>query len=90
MADKLFLVILNVIAASSPALAAQPSPSREGGAPKAPADAEYCLRVDPLTGSRIETVRCETREGWAQLGVDVDQEWDKWGVRIIPSKPRET
>ena len=52
-------------------------------APAAPAGARYCLRVEPITGSRIETIRCETREGWAFLDVDVDQEWAKEGIRVL-------
>jgi hypothetical protein len=79
MAYTELALALGMIVTASPA-AAQPQ-----GAPPAPADARYCLRVDPPTGSRIETIRCETREGWAQLDVDVDQEWGQWGVRIIPS-----
>ena len=43
----------------------------------------YCLRVDPPTGSRIETVQCRTREEWADLDVDVDQEWAANGVRVL-------
>ena len=43
----------------------------------------YCLRVDPITGSHLETIECRTREDWAELGVDVDQEWAQNGVRVI-------
>jgi uncharacterized protein YjhX (UPF0386 family) len=39
--------------------------------------------VDPPTGSRIETIQCRTRDEWAQLDVDVDQEWAQNGVRVI-------
>jgi uncharacterized protein YjhX (UPF0386 family) len=39
----------------------------------------------PITGSRIETIRCETREEWALLEVDLDNEWAKEGVRVIDS-----
>jgi hypothetical protein len=39
--------------------------------------------VDPPTGSRIETIQCRTREDWAELDVDVDQEWAQNGVRVI-------
>jgi hypothetical protein len=43
----------------------------------------YCLRVDPVIGSRIETVECKTRYEWAMLGLDVDQEWAENGVKVI-------
>jgi hypothetical protein len=63
-------------------LAALPAPPQTG-APPAPPSARYCLRVDPPTGSKIETIRCETREGWALLDVNVDAEWAAWGVRVL-------
>ncbi|MEO8547349.1 MAG: hypothetical protein ABI422_03165 [Sphingomicrobium sp.] len=83
MACKQFVVALGMIVAASPLAAAQPQPTPWGGAPAAPADARYCLRVAPITGSRLETVACETRDGWAQLEVDVDKEWAEEGVRVI-------
>jgi len=54
--------------------------------PPAPAGSEttrYCLRVDPITGSRMETVQCYTRAEWAQLEVDVDKEWAANGVKTL-------
>lgn len=83
MAYKELLVALGMVVANSPVAAAQPEPTREAGAPTAAADARYCLRVEPITGSRIETIHCDTREGWAQLEIDVDKEWAKEGVRVI-------
>jgi hypothetical protein len=83
MACKELLVALSMIVATSPLSAAQPEPIREAGAPTAAPDARYCLRVEPVTGSRIETIQCETREAWAQLEVDVDEEWATEGVRVI-------
>jgi hypothetical protein len=56
------------------------------GAPAAPPggpETRYCLRVDPVIGSRIETIQCRTREGWWELGVNVDREWADNGVRVI-------
>jgi hypothetical protein len=35
----------------------------------------------------METIRCETRDAWAQLEVDVDKEWVTNGVRIITPRP---
>lgn len=63
-------------------------PPASSGPPATPAPAgtpntRYCLRVDPPTGSRIETIQCRTRDEWAQLEVDVDQEWSQNGVRVI-------
>jgi hypothetical protein len=56
------------------------------GAPAAPpggAETRYCLRVDPVIGTRIETIQCRTREDWAELDVNVDKEWAENGVRVI-------
>ena len=72
-----------VVAAASPA-PAQPGDRQEiAGAPAAGPGARYCLRVEPVTGSRVERIRCWTRERWAGLGVDVDKEWAREGVRVI-------
>jgi len=68
--------------AASPVMASQSTAPTEG-APPAPADALYCMRVEAHTGSRIETVECWTRDEWAEGGVDVDQDWAKEGVKVI-------
>jgi hypothetical protein len=75
-------VALSMVVAASAAAAAQDG-GMPSGAPAAEPQARYCLRVEPNTGSRIETVRCETRAEWAQLGVDIDREWSREGVRVI-------
>ena len=31
----------------------------------------------------METIQCRTRDEWAGLGLDVDQEWAENGVRVI-------
>jgi hypothetical protein len=85
MAYKELLVALSMIACASPVSAELPGPTGEATAPAAGPGARYCLRVDPATGSRIETIRCETRETWAELDVDVDKEWATEGVRVISS-----
>jgi hypothetical protein len=54
-----------------------------GGAPTGTAETRYCLRVDPETGSRVATIQCRTRDEWAALDVNVDQEWAENGVRVI-------
>lgn len=72
-----------ILVAVSPVLAHEPERDDMAGAPAAGPDARYCLRVEPVTGSRVERIRCWTREHWAGLGVDVDREWAKEGVRVI-------
>jgi len=52
-------------------------------APPGNSETRYCLRVDPLVGSRVETIQCKTRDEWAALEIDVDQEWAENGVRTI-------
>ncbi|MEO8176704.1 MAG: hypothetical protein ABI626_08600 [Sphingomicrobium sp.] len=83
MVYKIFAVALTMFATVAPATVTQADPSVEAGAPAASAGAKYCLWVEPITGSRIEAVRCETRDGWARLEIDVDKEWAKEGVRVI-------
>jgi len=67
------IMALSLLAANQPMTPAPP------GTP----ETRYCLRVDPLIGSRIETIQCKTRDEWAMLGIDVDQEWAENGVRTI-------
>lgn len=52
-------------------------------APAGTADTRYCMRVEPLTGSRIEAIRCWTRAQWEAQGVDIDRDWPEEGVRTI-------
>ena len=82
----LFLGLLSIATASG--LSAQPdftpiAPVATGAAPAGTPQTRYCLRVDPVTGSNVETIQCWTREEWAEQGVDVDKEWAKNGVRAI-------
>lgn len=83
MSLKKLALTCSLIAAASPALA-QPS-GRDGmqGAPEAGPDARYCLRTAADTGNLVERVWCGTRRQWTQLGVDVDREWARDGVRVI-------
>jgi len=66
-------------------VATLPLPANPGttAAPAGSPTTRYCLRVDPATCSRIETIQCRTRDDWAALDVDVDQEWADNGVRVI-------
>ena len=72
-----------ILVAVSPVLAQPAERESMAGAPAAGPDARYCLRVEPVLGTRMERIRCWTRERWAGLGVDVDREWAKEGVRVI-------
>ena len=83
MAYRKFVVALSMIAAAAPLSATSVQPAPTAGAPAGTPATRYCLRVDPITGSRMETIQCRTRAEWAQLEVDVDQEWAENGVRVI-------
>jgi len=79
-------VALTAMIAASGASSAASLQWEQGATPSAPAGGEntrYCLRVDPITGSRMETVQCYTRAEWAQLEVDVDKEWAANGVKTL-------
>lgn len=83
MAFKEMVAALSMIVAASPGLASvQTEPAPEAGAPTAPAGARYCLRTE-VTGTRIESVVCLTREEWADGDVDVDKEWAENGVKVL-------
>ena len=83
MAHKALIAAFGAIVATSAAANVQPASAP--GAPAGGPNTRYCLRVDPATGSRMETVQCRTREDWASLDVNVDQEWVENGVRVINS-----
>lgn len=79
MAD-IGMVALSLMLATSQPAAGDPGTA---GAPAGDASTRYCLRVDPITGSRMETIQCRTREDWTSLEVDVDHEWAENGVRVL-------
>lgn len=79
MAQMGLIVALSMAAAALPLPAGGPAT----GAPPGSPTTRYCLRVDPETGSRMETIQCRTREEWADLDVNVDVEWAQNGVRVI-------
>lgn len=81
MALKALAAALSVIVVASPVLAHN-SQDQTAGAPPGNADTKYCLRVEPITGSRIPSVACLTREEWAEGHVDVDKAWAQDGVGI--------
>ena len=80
MTPNQLIVALGMTVAMLPLPAANPLMA---GAPVGTPGTRYCLRVDPITGSNIETVQCKTRDEWAQLDVDLDQEWPANGVRVV-------
>ncbi len=82
MALKELFVAVSMAAAFAPAFAAKPEPAQKEVAPAGNANTRYCMRVEPFTGSRVEIIRCWTREQWAEQGVDVDEEWAEEGVAI--------
>ena len=81
MACKALIVALGTIAIASPVSASKPEPDT-AGAPAAGPDARYCMKIE-ITGSRVDIVRCWTREKWAEQEVDLDKEWAENGVRVI-------
>jgi hypothetical protein len=77
MAPKALIGALGVIAASPLSAAIFQAPP-----PTSPAT-QYCLRVEPITGTRIGGIECLTREEWAEGDVDVDEVWARDGVRVV-------
>ena len=83
MTYKGWVAAFAMVTAATPVAAEVQSSS----APAGSAAAKYCMRVEPITGSLIERVRCWTRDQWAEQGVDVDKEWAREGVTVIePSR----
>jgi hypothetical protein len=80
---RLVVTFSLTVVAASPALAQAADRDAVAGAPAAGPDARYCLRVEPLTGTLTERVRCWTRDQWDEQGVDVDKAWAKDGVNVI-------
>ena len=83
MATTKWILALSAIAAAAPAPAAAEDRVRMATAPAGTSETRYCMKIEALTGSRIERVKCWTRERWAEQGVDVDKDWPREGVRII-------
>jgi hypothetical protein len=83
MALKELTIALGMIAAASPVSATSQNPMPMGAPPAGGPHTKYCMHIEAVTGSRIEEVKCWTREEWAEQGVDVDKDWPKEGVRTI-------
>lgn len=79
MALNELILALSLVATTQPT-SSNPPPS---AAPPGTPETRYCLKVDPLIGSRVETIQCKTRDEWAALQIDVDQEWAENGVRTV-------
>lgn len=77
------IIGLAVIATASPLAATVQQPEQMPRAPQGTSNTLYCMRIEAVTGSRIEEVKCWTREQWAEQEVDVDEAWPKEGVRTI-------
>ena len=77
------LIWLVSLAAASPLFAASVQQPPPNVPPRGNPDTLYCMHVDPITGSNVQTIQCWTREEWAEQDVDVDKEWAKNGVRVI-------
>ena len=85
MAHKHLIMALGLLVVASP-LGAAVHDNPAGDTPTASANGKFCLKVEPLTGSKVETVQCMTREEWVAQGVDLDREWAKEGV-ILEGQP---
>jgi len=83
MAYRTLAAALGLAVALSPVSATQMAPTMEGTAPPAGPGALYCMHIAPITGSKLEEVKCWTREQWAEQGVDVDHDWAKEGIRVV-------
>ncbi len=83
MAYRELVIALGMIAAASPVSATSQHPDAGTGAPAGTPETRYCMRIEAITGSRIEELKCWTRQEWAENGVDVDRDWAKEGVRTI-------
>jgi hypothetical protein len=75
--SQLFLLV-GLAGIASPAVARPAMP-----APAGTPTTLYCMRIEAVTGTRLETVKCWTRDEWAEQGVDVDKDWPKEGVAVI-------
>jgi hypothetical protein len=89
MALKQLAFAFGLIVAVAPVPAAAKHEIPLVGAPAAGPDAQYCMRIEAITGSRLEKVRCWTRQEWAEQGVDVDHDWAEEGVAIIENGVRQ-
>ena len=86
MAWKNILLASILMTGAVPAAASQTDRSDDAmtaAAPEAPEGALYCLKMEPITGTRIGSVLCWTRQQWAENDVDLDKAWAEDGVEVI-------
>lgn len=86
MAWKHILLASFLVAGAVPIAASQAQNSGDAvtaGAPEAPEGALYCLKMEPITGTRIGSILCWTRQEWADNEVDLDKAWAEDGVEVI-------
>lgn len=72
MSPKSFILTLScaALASATPALAENST----GQDQTAKAEKKvYCLKVAPMTGSRLGSTECRTKQEWARDGVDVEK-----------------
>jgi len=79
---RTWIIAAVMVAVAAPAFGTTAQPSSMSQAPAGTPQTKYCMRVDPITGSLVQTVQCWTREEWAEQGVDVDREWAKNGINV--------
>ena len=75
--------ILAISLAAGAASIASAGDTNTSAAPAGNADTRYCMKIEAMTGTKIEAVRCWTRAEWEEQGVDLDKEWPREGVRVI-------
>jgi len=86
MVSELMVALSLVMGASQmPPTTISPMMPVPPGTPAPPGGPEtrYCLHLDPVIGSRIPTIDCMTRDDWADLGLDIDEEWAENGAGVI-------
>lgn len=82
MTFKAMITVVGLTLAAASVSAAASGQGELSTAPPAEPGARICLRLEAITGTRLEVVRCWTRQEWAEQGVDVDKEWPKEGVAV--------
>ena len=86
MAWKTILLASVLVVGAVPISASQSDPADDAtvaGAPEAPEGALYCLKMEPITGTRIGSILCWTRQEWADNDIDLDEAWAEDGVEVI-------
>ena len=82
MSHKQWILALGMTVAAAPLSATTFQPVTGPLPPQGTPETKYCLRVEPITGTRIGGIECLTREEWAEGDVDVDEVWARDGVSV--------